>query len=171
MKNPGDISILFIPQAATGHRNFLVLVQIKTMNRIGRESGFGPIRAKKWTGLQSWCAKLAEKNSRARKFARATVRVTTPSFSKTPTETNSKFVAARSLSSRVELITKDKGRARHSGARGPSDFQAVGAQRTARPTSGRACSANLLLAQSEGMANTHEIDDPSGTSEPPHRRG
>ena len=43
------------------------------------------------------------KNLEGPKFARTTVRVTTPSFSKTPMATNSKFAAARSRYLRVNL--------------------------------------------------------------------
>src|SRR5438309_12070841 len=61
-----------------------------------RESRFGRTRAKKWIRFRNSCATLAGKTLRGRKFARTTVRVITPSFSKTPMATSWKFVAARS---------------------------------------------------------------------------
>src|SRR5262245_20423076 len=162
-KSPVDTSIPFIPLTPANRRNSLALVQIRTTNRIAHALRFGLTRGKKWIGLQSSCEKPAGKSSRVRKFAKATVPATTRSFSKTSMATNWKFAAARSRSSRVEVATKGKSRARHSGA----CRLRTSSQRRLEQT----CSANLRLAESEGMANTHEIDDPSGTSEPPHCRG
>src|SRR5262249_48159919 len=92
---PGDTSILSFPSAATNRRNSLALVRIKTTNRIAHASRFGPIRAKKLIGLRNWCATLAGKTLRGRDFAKATIPVTTPSFSKTPTATTENFAAGR----------------------------------------------------------------------------
>src|SRR5215470_15070748 len=94
-RNPGD-TILSILVATANRRNSLALLGIKNINRITHGSRFGRIRATKWIGLRNSYAMLAEKILKGRKFARTTVRVTTPSFSKTPTATNSKFAAARS---------------------------------------------------------------------------
>jgi hypothetical protein len=95
-ERPVKNTILFIPPAAKDRLNSFVSHKTKIIGQTAHASRFGRTRAKKWIGLRNSCATLVGKNLRGRKFARATVRVTTPSFSKTPMATNSKFAAARS---------------------------------------------------------------------------
>src|SRR5882762_11768167 len=81
---------------ANGRWNFSVSARTKTIVPTARESRFGRTRGKKWIRFRNSCATLAVKTLRVPKFARTTVRVTTPSFSRTPMATNSKFAVARS---------------------------------------------------------------------------
>src|SRR6184192_317266 len=88
---------------ANGRWNFSVSARTRTIVPTARESRFGRTRAKKWIRLQNSCVTLAGKTLKVPKFARTTVRVTTPSFSRTPMATNSKFAVARSRCLRVNL--------------------------------------------------------------------
>jgi hypothetical protein len=102
-ERPEKNTIPFILPAGKDRPNSFVSHGIRIIGQTARGSRFGQTPAKKWIGLPNSCATLAGKTLRGRKFARATVRVTTPSFSKTRMATNSKFAAARSRYLRVNL--------------------------------------------------------------------
>ena len=95
-ESPGDDYYTFYAGGGERPLEFFCFSEDKTIVPTARESRFGQTRAKKWIRFRNSCATLAVKTLRVPKFARTTVRVTTPSFSRTPMATNSKFAAARS---------------------------------------------------------------------------
>ena len=102
-ESPGEDYLTFYAGGGERPLEFLLSPRTKTIVPTARESRFGRTRAKKWIRFRNSCATLAVKILRVPKFARTTVRVTTPSFSRTPMATNSKFAAARSRYLQINL--------------------------------------------------------------------
>ena len=95
-ESPGDDFHTFYAGGSDRPLEFFAFDEDKNHRPMARGSRSGRTRARKSIALPKLCAMLAVIILRDQRFVRSTVRATTPSFSKTPTATNSKFAAARS---------------------------------------------------------------------------
>src|SRR5438552_17642513 len=96
---------LFIPQVATGGRNFLVSRETKIISKMAHASHSGQIRGKKWIGLQSWCVRGVAKRPRVRKAAGVSLLATMHFSSRTRRATSWKSAAGKGRSLRNDAVS------------------------------------------------------------------
>src|SRR5439155_26612945 len=96
---------LFIPQVATGRRNFLVSRKTKIISQMARASHSGQIRGKKWIGLRSWFERRAAKRPRVRKSAGVILPATMHFSLRTRRATSWKSAAGKGRSLRNDAVS------------------------------------------------------------------